>query len=220
MKFGAVFLMLLVAGSLTAAVRPRVEPTPSDQPSVAANARLTAVNGALLFVMLIAIAMSVLLIGQFLALHFVIGFMLIPPLALKLYTTGYRFTKYYTGDPVFRTAGPPPLFLRLVVAPALVASAVVVMATGLELWAFGDRFGVLWLSTHTASAVVFMAAVFLHLISHSRQSAISLVEDAAANPGPGAITRRSLMLGCIISSCVLGAASLTYASPFAATGGG
>ena len=61
----------------------------------AANERLTSLTGALLFVLLAAIGVTVLSVRRLLPEHFVIGFILIPPIALKMTTTGYRFVNYY-----------------------------------------------------------------------------------------------------------------------------
>ena len=51
-----------------------------------------------------------------------VGLLLIPPVVLKLASTGYRFVRYYAGARAYREKGPPPLPLRLL-APVLVASA-------------------------------------------------------------------------------------------------
>ena len=220
MNFGLVFLLLLISGGLNAAVPPRAERLATSSPRVAVNERLTAINGALLFLLLLALTVTVLFIGPLLPAHFVIGFMLVPPLALKLYSTSYRFVRYYMHDRDFRIAGPPPFALRFLVAPVLVAATLVVMATGIELWGFGDRFGSWWVTAHIASSVAFMGALFLHLLGHSRQSAAAVVEDVLAKPAAGTLTRRSVMLGCVILSSVLAAASLTYATPFVLGGGG
>jgi len=58
-----------------------------------------------------------------------IGMVLIPPVALKLGSTGYRFARYYLGSPVYRAKGPPLLPLRLL-APVLVLTTLLVFATG------------------------------------------------------------------------------------------
>jgi len=68
-KFGGVFLILLVA----------------------ANERLTAVNGALLFILMAAIAITILFIRPLLPWHYRVGILVLPPLGLKLFSTGYRF---------------------------------------------------------------------------------------------------------------------------------
>src|SRR5690348_402056 len=94
-KFGGAFLILLIAVSINAARPLTVGRAPSAGPDVAANERLTALNGALLFVLLAAIAVTVLFIRPLLTWHFLVGILVIPPLVLKLFSTGYRFVRYY-----------------------------------------------------------------------------------------------------------------------------
>lgn len=202
-KFGIVFLIMLLAAALNAFARPaRIEPgTP-----VAPNERLTALAGALLFVCLVAIAASVLYVPGLLPVHYLVGFLAVPPILVKIATTGYRFARYYLHDPVYREAGAPPLLMRYAVAPVLVVSTVFVFATGIELWVFGLRFGSWWISAHSLSAVVFMVAAVLHLLSHLRRSA-----GAILGSGP---KTRSVVVGSLVAGVVLALASLTYATPF------
>lgn len=220
-KFGVVFLLLLLAAAINAAVMPGgVRQAAVHGSRVAANERLTAVNGTLLFVLLTAAALTVLFIGPLLAAHFLVGFVLVPPLFLKIYSTGYRFIQYYRHDRDVRLAGPPPIVLRFAVAPVLVASTVVVMVSGFELWAFADRFGAWWQTVHTVSAAIFMFALFAHLLGHLKRSATALLEDATAPQANGAGNRRSIFVACTILALVLAAASLIYASPYGSIGGG
>ena len=58
--------------------------------------------GALLFVLLAVLGVTILRIGQLMWLHLFLGLLLIGPLALKLASTGYRFARYYTGQPSYR----------------------------------------------------------------------------------------------------------------------
>jgi hypothetical protein len=60
-----------------------------------------------------------------LSVHMIAGLILIPPVLLKLGSTGYRFARYYTRSPAYREKGPPFLPLRLM-APVLVASALTI----------------------------------------------------------------------------------------------
>lgn len=214
-KFGVVFLLMLAAAAFNAAVaRDPTGKSRSARGRAQANERLTAVDGALLFVLLAGLGVTVLFIRPLLGVHYLLGFALIPPLGLKIYSTGYRFICYYRQDPDFMLAGPPPLLLRFGIAPVLIASTVAVMGSGLELWAFADRFGAWWVSAHTLSAVVFIVALFAHLLSHLRRSATALVDDFGSRPPEGAVTRRSVLLACTVLALVLAAASLSYASPF------
>lgn len=215
-KFGIVFLLLLLTAMVSAGVRSGAayDAAPSER-RVIANERLTSATGALLFILLVALGVTILFIRPLLPVHYLVGFALVPPLALKLYSTGYRFIRYYARDRDFRLAGPPAAFLRFAIAPVLVASSVAAMATGLELWAFGDRFGTSWLSAHTASAVVFMFAMFIHLLSHLRRSATALAQETSIPSAEDTVNRRSVLIACAILAVVLAAASLIYASPFA-----
>ena len=208
-KFGLVFVFLLLAAALNAFARP----APADRKQhPAPNERLTALTGALLFICLFAIAASVLYLPRLLPVHYLVGFLAVPPIAVKLATTGYRFARYYTHDPSYRQAGAPSPLLRFVVAPLLVVSTVAVFATGIELWLFDVRFGSWWINAHTVSAVVFMIAAVIHLLSHLRRSARAVMETA-----PQA---RSIVVGSLVAGVVLAAASLTYATPFGSGAGG
>jgi hypothetical protein len=64
---------------------------------------------------------TILRIHQLLDVHMFVGILLAGPVGLKLGATGYRFARYYSGDPAYRRKGPPKLGLRLL-APVLVLS--------------------------------------------------------------------------------------------------
>jgi hypothetical protein len=210
-----VFIILLIAAAINAARPLSSNGEHSAGPEVAANQRLTALNGAVLFILLTAIGITVLFIRPLLPVHYLVGIVLIPPLSLKLLSTGYRFVRYYGNDAAFRLAGAPPLLLRFVVAPVLVVSTVAVFGTGLELWLFGLRFGSVWISAHTLSAVVFMGAASVHSFSHLRRSA-----QAVASEVSGSHSRRGLIAAGVILGVALAPASLTYVTPFPNSAGG
>lgn len=180
---------------------------------VQANERITALNGVLLFALLAMIGVTILSVRRLLPEHFLLGFLLIPPLLLKMASTGYRFVRYYTGDPAYRQAGPPQLFLRLI-APVVVTSTVLVFATGVELWLFGLRFGSIWIEAHKLSFVVWLPATAIHVLGHLSRTGESAVEEFLPNPAHGAFTRRSLVVGSLLTGIVLAAATLLYRTPF------
>src|SRR4029077_17926819 len=91
--------------------------------SVNSNERLTALTGAVLFVLLGLIGITALSVRSLLPQHLLLGFALIPPLALKMASTASAFARYSLGDPAYREAGPPRWFLRLV-APLVVLSTI------------------------------------------------------------------------------------------------
>ena len=68
---------------------------------VAGNARLTGGAAAALLALLAAEGATVPFIGPLLGPHIFIGMLLIPPVLLKLGSTGYRFARYYSGNPAY-----------------------------------------------------------------------------------------------------------------------
>jgi hypothetical protein len=188
--------------------------TPSRGP--VANQRLTALTGAVLFVLLGLIVITILSVRSLLPQHLLLGFVLIPPLALKIASTGYRFMRYYTGDPAYRAAGPPPMYLRLI-APIVVVSTLAVFVTGLELWFFGLRFGSIWIAAHKLAFLVWLPAIAIHVLAHVNRTSAAVGQELSS---PSFSTRRSLVIGSLVAGAILGAASLTYASPFIFFGDG
>lgn len=213
-RFGAVFLLVLAGAALVGLMlrQPEAGSGRGSDP-VLRNQRLTALNGIVLYVLLVALAVTVVDIRRFLIPHYIVGLALIPPVILKLGSTGYRFVRYYSGSEPFRLAGAPPPLLRFVVAPVLVLSTAAVFATGLELWVFGLRFGSVWISAHTLSAVVMVAAVALHLLAHARAGAGALRDAGAARHVAGT-SPRSLVVASLVCGAVFAVAAVVYASPF------
>lgn len=129
------------------------------------NERLTAATGVLLVALLAALGLTILRIGPLISEHLFIGLLLIPPIALKLGSTGYRFVRYYTSDPVYRERGAPPAALRMM-APIVVLTSLAVFATGVALLATGpDGTGTLR-GLHKASFVAWIAFTSLHVLGH------------------------------------------------------
>ncbi len=137
---------------------------------VQGNARLTAITGTVLFVLLAAEGLTILRVRALLSPHVFIGMMLIPPVALKLGSTVYRFGRYYLRHPHYRRKGPPPLVLRLL-GPVVAATTVAVLASGVALVYVprSDRATVLFL--HQASFVVWFAATAIHVLGHAGEAA-------------------------------------------------
>ena len=190
----------------------------ATSPGVVANARLTALTGVLLFVLLAAMGITVLRVQELLPQHFFLGFLLIPPLALKMATTGHRFIRYYTGHPAYRLAGPPPLLMRLI-APIVVLSTAAVFITGLELWLFGLRFGSEWIDAHRVSFLIWLPATAAHVLGHLRTTGRAAAREVTS-AGRDALTRRSLVVGGLITGAVLAIATLTFHSPYTYFGDG
>ena len=92
-------------------VRAAVLLVPEDP--TAGNERLTASTATLLLALLAVEGVTILSIRQLLPVHIVVGMLLIPPVALKLASTGYRFVRYYGGNHAYVAKGPPQLIMRL-----------------------------------------------------------------------------------------------------------
>jgi hypothetical protein len=180
-----------------------------------ANRRLTAVTGAVLLPLLIAECATAFRIRQLLPPHLFLGLLQAPPVALKLGTTGYRFARYVLGDARYRRAGPPRPAHRLL-GLVLGAATLALFVSGVELWLFGYRFGIGWLTLHEAGFLVWFFAAGAHVLARREAAWRLTTADLArgeARP-PGAITRRSLVAASVAVGLLLALVSLPWWSPF------
>lgn len=185
---------------------------------VEANARLTALAAVVLLPPLLVVSVTGLIAPHLIKVHVLVGVLVLPPLLLKLASTGYRFARYYANEPRYRANGPPELGMRLL-APILIFLTLVVFASGLELWIFGFRLGFAWLPIHHASGLLWVLAALIHAGSYlGRTSELAL--DEWRHHLRGATTRRGLAAGSLVLGVVLAAALLPYPSPFRVAAGG
>lgn len=129
------------------------------------NEQLTTTVGAILLILLAALGVTILRIGQLTWLHLFLGLLLIGPVTLKLGSAGYRFMRYYTHDPAYRSKGPPELALR-VLAPGVVLSTLVVFLSGVILLFNGPAHRGPFVLIHKASFIVWVALTALHVLGH------------------------------------------------------
>ena len=139
------------------------------------NEILTTGVAALLTLLLAAEGITIIRMQGLVTVHMFIGMVLIPPLALKLGSTGYRFARYYTGAPAYRVKGPPLLPLR-VLAPVLVLATVGVLATGVDLLLLGHRSDTV-LELHKIAFIVWGAAFGIHFLAYLPRVLRSLQDD-------------------------------------------
>jgi hypothetical protein len=178
------------------------------------NERLTAASGAVLFLLLAAEGVTILSIRQLLSPHIFIGMLLLPPVALKLGSTAWRFARYYGGARPYREKGPPLLPLRLL-APVVVLSTVAVFATGIALLVVGPGGGIV-LGLHKASFVVWLVATGIHVLAYLAR----VPRLAAADWRPhaprvdGVLARRMLLAGGVVAGAILAVATTRYAGPW------
>jgi hypothetical protein len=131
----------------------------------AGNEGLTALAGFSLFFLLAVEGVTLLFLRPLLPVHIVVGLVLVPPVLLKLASTGWRFLHYYLGDADYVRRGPPRLLLRAL-APLLVFSTVAVLATGIVLVLAGPQHRDPWLLLHKASFVVWAPAFGVHVLAY------------------------------------------------------
>ena len=170
----------------------------------AGNETLTSAAALVLTLLLAAEGVTILDLGGLRTPHMVVGMLLIPPVLVKLGSTGYRFARYYAGARAYREKGPPPLPLRLL-APVLVVATVVVLATGVGLLIVGHRSGLL-LDLHKVSFIVWGVVFAVHFLAHVPRMARSLRRDwtaAARRAVPGAGRRLAIVLGAVAVGVVL-----------------
>lgn len=176
------------------------------------NERLTALIGVVLMVLLAVIGLTLLRLQALISVHLFVGLLLIGPVLLKLASTGYRFTRYYTSDRVYRERGAPPLLLRLS-APVVVLSTIGVLASGVALLFTGPGAAGLLRGAHKASFVVWTAFTALHVLGHlpdlprallARRSTGELHYRAYAPGGLGrGISLASALVGGVVLAILL-----------------
>ncbi len=189
-----------------------VDEVEAIDPGVVANSRLTASVGAILLVALFIEGITVLDVNGMFALHAFVGMLLIPVAVLKLCSTGYRFWKYYTGDPAYRRKGPPHIILR-VTAPVVVVSTIALLGTGAALLAVGPNNADTLVTLHQASFVVWVSVTTIHVLGHIVETWRLTGDDlraasTAAVPRVG--MRRGLLLVSLVIGVGLGVASLGW----------
>jgi hypothetical protein len=178
---------------------------------VESNARLTASTALVLLVLLAAEGATILSLRSLLTPHIFIGMMLIPPILLKIGSTGWRFVRYYAGSPAYREKGAPPPLLRLL-GPVVVVLTVAVVASGVGL-VYAPR---TWLdqllTLHKASFILCFAAMTIHVLGHIIETARLAPADlvrrtrrdvAGAGPRTWAVAG-SVALGLLIAIATYG----------------
>jgi hypothetical protein len=169
------------------------------------NEHLTAVVAAVLLLLLFVEGATLLEIGSLLTVHAFVGVLLIPIVGLKLGSTGWRMLRYYLGSAEYVERGPPSVVLRIVVAPLVILSTLVLFATGMALLALGETEGTI-VGLHKASFIVWVAATSVHVLAHVRR-----LPGVLRLKTPG----RGIRLALVTGAAVTGLAIATVAFPTA-----
>jgi hypothetical protein len=171
------------------------------------NEILTSATAVVLTLLLLAEGITIVDMGGLLSAHMFIGLVLIPPLLLKLGSTGYRFARYYAGSRTYREKGPPALPLRLM-APVLVVTTIGVFVTGVLLLLAGHKSDQL-LFIHKVFFFVWGALFAVHFLAYLPRVVRSLRDDWTASrreqtPGAG-------LRGTLLAASAGGGAALAIA---------
>jgi len=186
----------------------------SGEIGVRQNARLTALTAGLLLVLLFLEGLTIVQIGSLIVLHFVIGFLLLAPVALKLGTTSYKIVRYYSGDAAYVAEGPPNIVRRLL-GPVVMLLTIGLFASGVALAFVGPKNIGPWLFLHKASFVLWFMAMTLHVLIHLSGTLLAGVNEyfeRRKRPLAGWSTRQFVLLGTLAIGVALGVWSLAFTS--------
>ena len=169
------------------------------------NERLTALTAAVLFVLLVVEGVTIASLSTLLTPHIFIGVLLIPPVLLKLGSTGYRFVRYYTGDRAYRGSGPPALALRLL-APLLVLLTVLVFASGVALVLAGSPHGSTLFAVHKASFILWFIVAAIHIVYYLVRVPRIVGAESGRPPRARGAANRGLRFAALAGALVIGLA--------------
>jgi len=134
--------------------------------SVYKNERLTAIAGAILFVLIIVELIITANLRNMISFHIFVGVLLSGPLVVKMLSTGYRFVRYYTRSTEYVKSGPPKPLLRIL-APFLVLTTILVFVSGfliIQHWNNSLIFKV-----HAASVALWLPLLAIHIYAYLKK---------------------------------------------------
>jgi hypothetical protein len=152
--------------------------------------------------------LTTLALRTYLHVHIFLGLLLLPPVALKLASTGWRFVRYCTHNEPYRREGPPRPLLRML-APFLVVSTLALFGTGVALIFVGHGGGQLR-TLHTLSFIAWGVLMIVHVLAYlTRVLRVGLsdwranADQSVAGVGP----RRVLLSGALLAGLIVALAT-------------
>ena len=175
------------------------------------NERLTATVG-LVLVVLSVVEIATLLLGlqSTLHLHVFVGLVLLPPIALKLASTGWRFARYYTRNQAYRLKGAPQLLMRML-APLLVAATVVLFGSGVAMGLVHGHALQVARRLHGPASVIWMVTLGIHVLVYASRALHATGEELKARTRrevAGARIRAYLVAAALAAGLIVGLATL------------
>ena len=176
----------------------------SARDGVAGNARLTGAVGAALLVLLAVEGATIPFIGL----------LLIPPVAMKLATTVYRFARYYSGSPPYVLKGPPHPVLRLL-APGVVLTTLALFGTGVALLIAGPPSEAL-IFAHKVSFIAWVVLMTVHVLGHLLEMpALAFPDWRRTGPGEARLAGAGLRVMAVGTTILAGVALAGLTIPVA-----
>jgi hypothetical protein len=179
------------------------------------NERLTSSTGFVLLVLLAVETLTTLALRSFLSVHIFLGLLLIPPIVLKLASTGWRFARYYTGNQPYRLVGPPRPLLRML-APFLVASTLSLFGTGVAMIIVGHGGGELR-TLHTLSFIAWGVLMIIHVLAYLTRVLREGPADWRRNADhvvAGVRSRRAVLSGALLAGMIVALATYPVQQSF------
>jgi len=194
---------------------------PARSSRVEANARLTGQTAAILLVLLAVEGLTLVSVRQLLTLHVFVGMLLVPPVLLKIGSTGWRVLRYYARDSAYRRKGPPPLPLRLL-GPIVVVLTIVLFGSGIALVLMPASFRSQLLFLHKASFVLWFGSMTVHVLAHLLETSRLAPADIARRSREqvrGAGARLWTVAGSLVVGVILGIVMLPTVGHWLVFGG-
>lgn len=188
---------------------------------VESNARLTGLTAGVLLVLLAAEGFTILRIRQLVTPHVFIGMLLLPPVLVKIGSTGWRFTRYYRGAPAYRRKGPPAPLLRLL-GPVLVLLTGLLIGSGVALLLVPTSLRRDVYFVHKASFVLWFGVMAIHVLGHIVETTSLAPADLVRrtrNDVRGARARVWLVSTSLVVGLVLALVTVPLVGHWLATGG-
>ena len=169
------------------------------------NARLTSTTAVLLLVLLAVEGVTILFIRPLISIHVFVGLLLVPPVVLKLVSTGWRFMRYYTRSRAYVEQGPPQVAMRLL-APLFVAATVVLFGSGVALGILHGQALQVARNLHGPASVIWLLLLGLHVVVYLKRALSRTADDLPASRKPlrGSRARAYALAAVVAGGLLLG----------------
>jgi hypothetical protein len=164
------------------------------------------------------IVTAILGVRNVLTAHLVIGYLLAPPVLVKLASTGWRMSRYYLGEPDYRRRGAPRTFLR-VLGPVIVVLTVALVSSGILCYNGPHSVHNFALNVHKVTFYLWLVALVCHVVPHFVEAVSLAAADLLGRAGvrvSGATARRALVIGALALGTILAITLSGQAGPYLA----